>query len=155
MRVIFTLLTAGALFGCGGLAVNVAPPGVDEFPQQELPFRVAGDNDTVLRGIQDYLVSQGLPSIVTVRAPRTFVVTTYIEEPRMPADRRVRRSAFRLGLSQTGANSASPCTSVAVVSLTKSRGIHEELWSIQESDTTFVSSAWPELKALLEKRMCK
>lgn len=155
MRLILGLALAGVLSGCERLAVNVILPGIDEFPQQELPFRAAGDNDVVLRKIQDYLVSRGLPSVVTVRAPKTFVVTTYIQEPRKPEDRRLRRTAFRLALSQTKASTDVPCTSVAVVSLTKSRGIREEVWLVQDADTTYVSSGWPDLKALLEKEACK
>lgn len=144
----------GLLSGCANMALDSAPPGVDEFPQQELSFRVAGDNDTVLRKIQDYLADRSLPSIVTVRSPKTFVVTTYIEEPRNPGDRRIRRTAYRLALSPSQEEESS-CMSVSVVALTKSRGIHEEVWSVQEGDESFVSSAWPDLKKALEKEVCK
>ncbi len=143
------------LFGCAGISRSVAPPDVDAFPQEELSFQIAGDDGKVLRDIQDYLANRGWPAVVTVRAPKTFIVTTYVREPNKSSERRFRRTAFRLGLSQIRRTGTSPCTSVAVVSLTMSRGIHEELWSVQESDATFVSSAWPELKSLLEKEACR
>ena len=155
VRIVACLILAGVLSGCAGIPINVAPPGIEEFPQGELPFRVVGDNEMVLQRIQDYLVSRGLPSVVTVRGRKTFVVTTYVEEPRRPEDRRLRRTAFRLALSQSWESSSALCTSVAVVSLTQSRGIREEAWSVQDTDTTFVSSIWPEMKALLEKKVCK
>jgi hypothetical protein len=154
MRAIIGLVLVSVLSGCAtGIAFNYAPPGVDEFPPQELPFRVAGDNDAVLRRIQDYIVSRGLPSVVTVRAPKTYVVTTYVEEPRKPEDRRFRRTAFRFALSPIQA--AAPCTSAAVVALTKSRGVREEIWAVQDSDTTYISSVWPDIKAFLEKEPCR
>ena len=155
MRILRILGLLWTLSGCVGLAVNVAPPNIDEFSQLELPFRVAGANDAVLREIQDYLASHRLPSIVTIRAPKTFVVTTYIQEPLKAEDRRIRRTAFRLALSSVSPTGSPLCTSVAVVALTKSRGIREEVWSVQDLDTTFESSAWPELKAALQKRPCK
>lgn len=144
-----------ALSGCAGDSMNVRPPSVDDFPEQELPFRFAGDNDVALKEIQTFLWDRGLPSIVTVRASKTFVVTTYIEEPQKSDDRRLRRTAFRLGLTPGAPSALASCTTISVVSLTKSRGVREEIWSTQDADTTFVSSAWPELKALLEKKACK
>jgi hypothetical protein len=149
-------LAGAILAGCEASmphAVSNAPE-VDEFPEEELPFRVGSTQETTVRAIQDHLVQRGLPSVVTLRAPKTFIVTTYFQEPKNEADRRVRRTAIRLAVAPLQPTGSSACTSVAVVTLTKSRGIHEELWSRQESDTAFTSNAWPEIKALLSKRLC-
>ena len=156
MRVIIIFGIACVLFGCAPMGmISASAPNVDEFPTQELPFRVAGDKEAVLMEIQDYLVIRGLPSEVTIRAPKIFIVTTYIIEPHRVEDRRIRMTAFRFTLTKIQTNNTSPCTSVAVVSITKSRGIHEEIWSIQDSDTKYVSSAYPEIRDLLIKKGCK
>ena len=155
MQRFWLFVMALVLSGCASVARNVSLPSVDDFPEQELPFRFDGDNNAALKEIHDFLWGRGLPSIVTVREPKTFVVTTYIEEPKKPDDRRLRRTAFRMGLTSSTPSALASCTTISVVSLTKSRGIREEIWSTQDADTTFVSSAWPELKALLDKKACK
>lgn len=145
------------LTGCAGVTVklNAQLPSIDEFPEQEVSFRINGNTDNVLRDIEDFLWQKGLPSIVTVRAPKTFIVTTYIQEPEEANARRVRRTAFRLALTAANPNDKTNCSTVSVVSITKSRGIREEVWSIQDTDMNFTSSKWPELKNLLEERACK
>lgn len=158
MKMLILLSLAWILSGCSLNGIRehqFSAPDIDDFPPHELPFRVHGDHDYALRDIQDYLSSRGLPSVVTIRAPKTYVVTTYIIEPRQTDDRRIRMTAFRLALSEMTGSYPAPCTSVAISSLTKSRGIREEVWSVQESDATYISSAWPELKTQLEMRACK
>jgi hypothetical protein len=157
MRITILSLVFFMLSGCAisSTSNRGAPPAIDDFPSEEISFRVVGDNNTVLREIQDHLAVRGLPSIETVRVPKTFIVTTYIEEPSTKQDRRVRRTAFRFGLAKISDIAAPVCTSVSVVTLTKSRGMREELWSVQDQDVTYVSSAWPDLRNLFEKRACK
>jgi hypothetical protein len=152
MRIFIVGLLAFILASCAGVS---APPGIDEFPDQEISFRVAGNNDAVLRDLQDYLANRGLPSSVTLRTPKIFIITTYIEEPGLEQDRRTRRTAFRFGLSSASGSLEPACTSVSTVSLTKSRGKREELWSVQDQDVTYVSSAWPDIRELFKGKACK
>lgn len=132
-----------------------APPGTDDFPDQEISFRVAGSDDAVLRYLQDYLANRNLPSSVTLRNPKIFVITTYIEESSLIQDRRIRRTAFRFGLTSMSGGAESACTFVSVTSLTKSRGKREELWSVQDGDLTYVSSDWRDISRLFKERACK
>lgn len=157
MKYVCALALLVLLSGCAMMAPSsgVAPPAVDEFPQQELQFRTTGDVDTALRSVQDYLAMRRLASNATVRAPKIFVVTTYVDEPRADTDRRVRRTAFRIALSPLAVQGGLSCTALAIASLTKSRGIREESWSVQESDATFESSAWPELRKQIASQSCK
>ena len=152
LRIFILGSLAFTLASCTGVS---APPGIDEFPDQEISFRVAGNNDSVLRSLQDYLANRGLPSSVTQRTPKIFVITAYIDEPSLEQDRRIRRTAFRFGLSSDSGSLESACTSVSAVWLTKSRGKREELWSVQDQDVTYASSAWPDIRELFKRRVCK
>ena len=133
------------------------PPDIDDFPAQELVFRFRGDADASLKAIQNYLSERKLPSTPPmIRAPKVFVVTAYVVEPTMPTDRRVRRTAFRLTIApEAQVAGQSACTTLSIASLTKSRGKFEELWSVQDPDKTYQSSAWPDLRGEISKRECK
>ncbi len=157
MKQLCALAFSLLLSGCSmtGPSSEVAPPKVDEFPQHEVQFRVLDDVDAALRSVQEYLAMRGLASIATVRAPKIFVITTYVDEPSRETDRRVRRTAFRIALSPLPNQSGQNCTALAVSTLTKSRGIKEEIWSVQESDMTFESSAWPDLRKQIASKACK
>ena len=143
------------LVACAALPPNMKPPPVDDFPKQELLFRISGDVQSVLQDAQDNLASRPLPSETTLRSPVTYLVTAFLHEPSTASDSRLRITAFRLGSSRLERPVTSPCTAVAVSSLTKSHGRHEEKLSVHTGDESFVSSKWPELKAILEKRPCK
>ena len=157
MRILFTLTIASIFGGCA-ISPNpggVTPPSVDDFPQQELSFRVRGDANKALQDVQDYLAVRGLPSTATVRSLKIFVVTTYLQEPTKPGDLRLRRTSFRVALTPIGPIDGKACTALSVVSLTKSRGVKEEVWSVQDSDITFASTAWPDLRKQIDSRSCK
>jgi hypothetical protein len=148
------IAAALCLLGCGGTVSRARAPAPDEFPPQELPFSLAGDGEAALRLIKAYLVDQDIPFVVTVREPRTFVVTAYRDEPPAPPDKRPRRTAIRFSIGDTGKAAAAPCTTVAITSLTISRGAQEDSWSTQSSDESYTSTAWPNMKSFLKKSLC-
>ncbi len=147
---------AAALFlsGCFGAARNIPGPPADQFAGQELKYSLAGTDEAALGSIQKYLARQDLPSELRPGPPRTYLVTSYIEEPSTTGARRVRRSAYRFGTGATAQAASGGCTDVVVASLTISRGIHEEAWSPQPADQSFESTAWPGLKEFLQRSAC-
>lgn len=151
------LLLSVLLVGCATMPSpsGVAPPAVEEFPQQEFMFRISGAVDAALTSVQDYLTRRGLASNATVRGPKIFVITTYVIEPSQSSDRRHRRTAFRMALSPYPAQGGGSCTALAVAVLTKSRGVREETWSVQDSDLAFESSELFELRKQIASQACK
>lgn len=129
-------------------------PSFEEFGDSQLNFRVQGAPNEILAQVQDFLTRKKMPSTVTVRAPNTYVITSYIEEPHKIFEKRVRKTSFRIGISGADPGNSSRCTTVLVSTLTKSRGIHEELWSIQEADAQFESSALPQIQDAFLKKTC-
>lgn len=116
---------------------------------------MAGGVEASLRSVKGYLVDQDLPFVVTAREPRTYVVTAYRDEPSAQGDKRVRRPAFRFGISDSTTSSAgAPCATVAITSLTISRSIQEDSWSTHVTDEAYVSAAWPGMKTFLKKSPC-
>jgi hypothetical protein len=147
------LAAALCLLGCGGVS-RARAPNPDEFPPQELPFSLAGGGENALAAIKAYLVDQDLPFVVTVRGPRTYVVTGYKDEPPTPGDKRPRRTSFRFGINDTGGAATASCTAVAISSLTISKNLQEDAWTTQSSDESYVSTAWKDMKSFLRKSAC-
>lgn len=152
----FILLLTAA--GCAQMpSFQGAPPDADAFPNQELTYRVHGSVDATIQHIQDTLTRRNVRSTPPMkRSPSVFIISAYIYEPLTGAERRARRTAFRftvIGMPES--LSSSPCSTVAVASLTQSKGVFEEQWSIQESDKTFTSSAWPIMQQEFSTKECK
>jgi hypothetical protein len=134
-------------------------PVVSDFSSAELTYRMLGDSSTVLTQIEDYLAHNRMPSTVappsvTTGPPKTYVVTAYLEEPHASSDRRTRRTAFRFAISPNAGKQGRSCSYVSLSTLTQSRGIHEETWSVQRDDETFSSSFLPALQGTIEKQRC-
>lgn len=146
------------LSGCVALPANyqlAQQPSLDEFPDHEVVYVLNGKVDDLLQDIRELLSKQMLPSTVAIESPKTFILTTYIEEPKELKVQRVRRTAFRFALTEGVPSEKKNCSVVSVVSITKSRGMREEIWSIQSADLNFKSAQLPELKSFFEKRACK
>lgn len=133
------------------------PPDITDFPKQELTYRVRGSVDGVVQDIQDTLTRRNVRATPPMlRAPNVVVVSAYVTEPAGAADRRIRRTAFRFTITAMAASGSSgTCSTVAVASLTQSKGNFEERWSIQESDKTFASSAWQTVQREITAKECK
>lgn len=129
-------------------------PTFEEFGDSQLSYRVRGAPKDVVAQVEDFLTKRYMPSIVLIRSPNTYVITSYFEEPHEESDRRLRETAFRIGISGPDSVSQSDCTTVLVSVLTKSRGIHEEVWSVQEADSRFRSTALPQIKEAFLKEAC-
>jgi hypothetical protein len=116
---------------------------------------MAGGAEAAVRSVKGYLVDQDLPFVVTAREPRIYVVTAYRDEPSAQGDKRVRRTAFRFSIGDSTNGSASaPCATVAITSLTISRSIQDDSWSTHVTDESYMSAAWPSMKAFLKKSPC-
>ena len=148
-----SLALALLVSGCASLSVSdLEPPRVEEFPNREVAYRVAGTQDSVRDQLVQLLSKRTLFHRVEIRAPQTHVVTAYISEPDTHGARRVRKTAYRFSVGPTSPPTA--CAPLSVTWLVKSRGIREELWSIQEADVSHVPASWNEIKTLFENQRC-
>ncbi len=139
--------------GCVGLSVSdLEPPRIEEFPNREVTYLITGTQESVRDQIVDLLSKRTLFSRVWIEALQTYVITAYIDEPKTPGARRVRKTAYRFAVSPTSQTKV--CAQLSVTWLIKSRGVREELWSIQEADVNYVPASWSEIKTLLEKQRC-
>ena len=129
-------------------------PMMAEFPTGEMSFRVSGDVSAVLHTLNGYMSDNGMLSTIVLQPPQTFVVTSYLEEPSAPGARRVRRTAFRIKLSEDGGKGQPTCTYVSLSSLTKSRGVREETWTVAEADKNFELLFLPKLRELIKDHKC-
>jgi hypothetical protein len=159
MRQLFLIATLFLISGCMGLPKSLDQgPGIDDFPKQELIYRVSGDVVKAVESIQSSLTRRKVPSTPPmIRAPSVFVVSAYVVEPKGNSDRRVRRTAFLFTVAPIAQGSAGgpACSTVAVASLTQSRGTFEERWSVQEEDKGFESLAWPVIYQEITAKECK
>ena len=150
-------LQSGCSTEFGGLAysdIGGLPP-IDGFPQGEMSFRMLGDVSHALRDVSAFLAIERLPATIVSRPPRTLVVTSYVEEPSSAGARRIRRTAFRITLSDDSNRQQQPqCTYTSISSLTQSRGVREEAWTIQIADHAYEPALLLKLQALIEQHKC-
>src|SRR5262245_53952812 len=135
------LLALGMLNGCAASVMTTNDAGVDDFPKYELAFRVKGSQSEVRDEVILNLSARNMPYRVEVRLPNEYVVTAYVIEPLRSNEMRRRKTAYRITIGSTPA----PCSPVSVAWLTKSQGVREESWTIQEADATYEPASWPQM----------
>ena len=158
MRHIVSALLLLLVVGCATAPSSQdPPPDITDFPKQELTYRVRGSVEEVVQDIQGALTRRNVRATPPMlRAPNVVVVSAYVTEPASAADRRIRRTAFRFTVAlYSTSGSSGTCSTVAVSSLTQSKGNFEERWSVQESDKTFASGAWQTVQREITAKECK
>ena len=127
-------------------------PAVGDFPAADISFRIAGDQQSVLQDIVNYLSDNTMFHRVEIGPAQDFVVTAFFDEPAAPGARRARKTAYRFSVGT--ATDRSGCSPIGVTWLTESKGIREEQWSVQPEDTALNPSSWPQIHQMLEAHRC-
>lgn len=141
--------------GCAtmsGISHGTDMPPIDEFPKRELSFRSRGTQTSVRESLVSELSRRGMLHSTEIRAPNTYVITTYAPEPREAGAKRLQKTAFRFSVGQPAVGET--CVPLGVTWLTKSRGVREEAWSVQPDDLTSRPAAWPAIQTQITANAC-
>lgn len=150
---VLLLSSACGSFGYLNSVETLEPPEIEEFPNRQISYSIAGDQNTVRKLITAALSNRTVFHRVEIRDPAAFIITSYLPEPRAVGARRIRQTAYRFEVGESSGNPV--CTTVGITWLTKSNGIREEIWSVQSSDRTYVPSSWPDIQRAVIANRCK
>ena len=154
MKILLPVLWVILLGGCAtsGTYAPEGAPDVNRFPAEGLDYEVSDSvNDNRMRAIQ-FLSKKRVRYRQEIIEPYTYVLTVFVPEPRSGSDRRVRRTAFKLALTE---NKQKPsCTNSSLTWIVESRGIREETWRVLKSDNEYTPSALEEITSLFTENNC-
>lgn len=147
------LITVCLLLSCGGGDELILTEKMEMFPDVSIDYSMAGTLEENRLKTADFFSNLGIRYRQETADSQLYLITGPVAEPVAKGDKKLRRTAYRVRLTETPGDSS--CGVASITWIVESRGLKEDKWVVDKLDITYMPASLANIKKYFLANRCQ